>query len=75
MGNVLWHSSSRRLVVMALLSALCLSCQEKPATWESHWERGNHFYQQKEFVKAEAELKAALKLGEAGGFYPISTDG
>ncbi len=52
------------LVVTTLLVATCLSCQER-ATWESHWEKGSVYFQQRDFMHAEAELRSALKLAEA----------
>lgn len=56
---------SSQLAATTLLAAIFLSCQEQ-VTWESHWEKGNVSFQQRDFVKAETELKAALKLAEMG---------
>lgn len=65
MEIILRHSTKPgRLAATALVAALCLSCQERPDSWESHWEKGNLSYQQRDFIKAEAELKTALKLAE-----------
>lgn len=54
-----------QLAATTLLAAIFLSCQEQ-VTWESHWEKGDVYFQQRDFVKAETELKAALKLAETG---------
>lgn len=65
MLSILCHSTkSGRLATITLLAAICLSCQEAATSWESHWERGNLYFQQRDFVKAEAEIKVALKLAE-----------
>lgn len=61
-------SGTHRILHLAtalLLFSTSLSCQER-TTWESHWTKGNSYFQQRDFVKAESELKAALTLAEKG---------
>lgn len=54
-----------QLAATTLLAGIFLSCQEQ-VTWESHWKKGDVSFQQRDFVKAEPELKAALELAETG---------